>query len=57
VLKGRLQSAHEVARTMLVSSKERSKEYYSKSSEKFEIPVGQCVLLFDETVRSGRSKN
>jgi hypothetical protein len=35
-LKGRLQSAHEVARTKLISSKERSKEYFDKSFEKFE---------------------
>jgi hypothetical protein len=55
-LKGRLQSAHEFARTKLISSKERSKEYYDKSSEKFEVQIGQCVLLFDETVRRGRSK-
>jgi hypothetical protein len=55
-LKGRLQSTHEVARQKLIPSKERSKEYYDKDSETFEFQVGQKVLLFDETVRRGRSK-
>jgi hypothetical protein len=55
-LKGRLQSAHEIARQKLIAGKEKSKEYYDKSSEPFEIKVGQQVLLYDETVRRGRSK-
>jgi hypothetical protein len=49
-LRGRLQSTHEVARQKLISSKERSKEYYDKESKTFEFQVGQKVLLFDETV-------
>ena len=53
-LKGRMQSTHEVARQKLISSKERSKEYYDKDSETFEFQIGQNVLLFDETVRRGR---
>jgi len=55
-LRGRLQSTHEVARQKLISSKERSKEYYDKNSETMEIQTGQKVLLFDETVLWGRSK-
>jgi len=55
-LKGRLQSAHEIARQKLIISKEKSKKYYDKCSEKCEIQVGQKILLFDETVRRGRSK-
>ena len=51
-----MQSAHEVARQTLISSKEKSKEYYDKGSEPFEFQIGQRVLLFDETVRRGRSK-
>jgi len=39
-----------------MSSKEKSKEYYDKGSEPFEFQIGQRVLLFDETVRRGRSK-
>jgi hypothetical protein len=55
-LNGRLQSAHEIARQKLIISKEKSKEYYDKGSEKCEIQVGQKILLFDETIRMGRSK-
>ena len=32
-LKGRLQSAHEIARQKLIISKEKSKEYHDKGSE------------------------
>ena len=56
-LRGKLQSAHEVARQKLILSKERSKEHYDKHSETFEILTGQKVLLFDENVRRGRYKN
>jgi len=55
-LKGRLQSSHEIARQRLLCGKERSKEYYDKGSEFPTIQVGQKVLIFDETVRRGRSK-
>jgi len=55
-LRGRLQSEHEVARQKLISSKEKSKEYYDKSPQTFEIQIGQKVLLFDETARRRRSK-
>jgi len=55
-LRGRLQSSHEVARQRLICRKEKSKEYYDKDSETLEVRVGQKVLLFDETVRRGRSK-
>jgi len=55
-LRGRLQSAHEVARQKLILSKEKSKEHYDKNSETFEIQTEQKLLLFDETVRRGRPK-
>ena len=55
-LRGRLQSAHEVARQKLITNKEKSKAYYDKDIEECEIQVGQNVLLLDETVRRGRSK-
>jgi hypothetical protein len=55
-LKGRLQSAHEVARQRLLIKKERSKEYYDRNANSFDIQAGQNVLLYDETVRRGRSK-
>jgi hypothetical protein len=54
-LKGRLQSAHEVARQKLIS-KEKSKPYYDKGTAEREVQVERKVLLFDETVRRGRSK-
>ena len=55
-LKGRLQTAHEVARQKLILHKEKSKEQYDKGTEPFKLEVGQQVLLYDETVRRGRSK-
>jgi hypothetical protein len=55
-LKGRLQSAHEVARQKLLASKEKSKLYYDRNTKELDIQVGQKVLLYDETVRRGRSK-
>jgi len=36
-MRGRLQSAREVARQKLVSSQEKSKKYYDKDSETFEV--------------------
>jgi len=45
-LRGRLQSAHDVARQKLISSKEKSKDYYDKGSETFEIHIGQKLLRF-----------
>ena len=56
-LKGRLQSVHEIARQKLLSGKVKSKEYYDKDAENVEVRTGQKVLLFDETVQRGRSKN
>jgi hypothetical protein len=55
-LKGRLQTAHEVARQKLILCKEKSKAQYDKKTEPFRLDVGQQVLLYDETVRRGRSK-
>jgi hypothetical protein len=55
-LRGRLQSAHEITGQKLIARKEKSKEYYDRDAETFEINVGQKVLLFGETVHRGRSK-
>jgi hypothetical protein len=52
---GRLQSSHKVGRQKLLSSK-KSKGYFDKDSETLEFQVGRKVLLFDETVRRGRSR-
>jgi hypothetical protein len=56
-MRRRLQSVHEVARRKLVSSKEKSKEYYDKDSEIFEVKTWQNVLLFDETVHRENLRN
>jgi hypothetical protein len=55
-LKGRLQSAHEIARQKLIVKKEKSKEHYDCGSQPSDIQTGQKVLLYDETVRRGRSR-
>jgi hypothetical protein len=55
-LKGRLQSAHEIARHRLLDKKGKSKEYYDREAKPPDIQVGQKVLLYDETVRRDRSK-
>ena len=55
-LKGRLQTAHHVAKKNLIASKVRSKDYYDKGTEVMKIEVGDKVLLYDETVRRGRSR-
>lgn len=55
-LKSRLQTAHEVARKELLAAKLKSKEYYDTKSKKFQLSIGDRVLLYDETVRRGRSK-
>jgi len=55
-MKGKLQSAHEVARQKLISSEGKSKENCDRDHERSEIQIGQRVLLFDETVLRGRTK-
>jgi hypothetical protein len=55
-LKGRLQTAHGVARENLINSKMKSKEQYDKHSISPSVRVGDKVLLYDETVRRGRSR-
>ena len=55
-LKRRMQTAHAVARDRLVEGKERSKRDYDKKAVQLTLKVGDKVLLFDESVRRGRSK-
>jgi hypothetical protein len=55
-LKGRLQTAHKIAREKLISSKEKSKEYYDRDAKETTFKIGDRVLLYDETVRRGRSR-
>jgi hypothetical protein len=55
-LKSRLQTAHQIARESLVASKKQSKGYYDKKAESLKLYIGDQVLLYDETVRRGRSR-
>lgn len=55
-LKGRLQTAHEVARQKLISHKMKRKEHYDKETEPMTLETGQKVLLHDETVRRDQSR-
>ena len=55
-LKGRMQTAHAVARDRLVDREVRSKRDYDKGAVQLTLKVGDKVLLFDESVRRGRSK-
>jgi hypothetical protein len=55
-LKGRLQTANHVAKKNLIASKVRSKDCYDKGTEEMKIEVGDKFLLYDETMRRGRSR-
>ena len=55
-LRDRLQSAHQAARSNLITHKDRSKDYYDRKTEEMKIEIGDKVLLYDETVRRGRSR-
>ena len=55
-LKGRLQTAHHVAKKNLIARKVRSQDYYDKGTQVMKTEVGDKVLLYDETVRRGRSR-
>ena len=55
-LKGRLQTAHQQARKSLMESKVKSKEYFDRTTVPSKFRVGDKVLMFDETVRRGRSR-
>jgi len=48
-LRGRLQSAHAVARENLLQSKARSKLDYDKKTVCIALSVGDKVLLFDDS--------
>lgn len=55
-LRNRMQTAHLVARENLMSAKEQSKEQYDKNARVPIFLIGDKVLLYDETVRRGRSR-
>jgi hypothetical protein len=55
-LKGRLQTAHQIAKEKLIGAKEKSKEHYDQNSKLPTFRIGDKVLLYDETVSRGRSR-
>lgn len=55
-LKKRLQSTQAIARENLQEKKEKSKQYYDKCSKVVNFNVGDKVLLYDQSVRRGRSR-
>jgi hypothetical protein len=55
-LRNRLQTAHEVARENLITTKNKSKERFDQKASEIKLRAGDKVLLYDETVRRGRSK-
>jgi hypothetical protein len=55
-LKGRMQAAHVIAWNRLSESKARRKLCYHKKTVQIALKVGDRVLLFDESVQSGRWK-
>jgi len=54
-LRSRLQTVHHHAHKNLITSKSKSKEHYDKTSGEMKLQLGNNVLLFEETVRRGRS--
>jgi len=55
-LRSRMQTSHQQAYQNLIRSKNKSKEYYDEATRALKLQVGDKVLLFDETVRRGRSR-
>jgi len=55
-LRSRMQTVHHHAQKNLIASKSKSKENYDKTSGEMKLQIGDKVLLFDETVRRGRSR-
>ncbi|KAG8239058.1 hypothetical protein J437_LFUL018865 [Ladona fulva] len=55
-LQGRMRHSQKKTKNMLISAKERNKRNYDKTVHHQLFQVKDKVLLFDETVRRGRSK-
>lgn len=55
-LKLKLQISHSVAKDKLIHKKHISKNYYDRNVKDIKFQIGDKVLLYDETVRRGRSK-
>lgn len=55
-LKRLIQTAPQGAKDKLLANKVRSKDYYDKGTDVMKTEMGDKVLIFDETVRQGRSR-
>lgn len=55
-VKERLRATYQVAREYIKKEKEKGKRYYDRKSNPQKFQIGDKVLLYDETVRRGRSK-
>ncbi|KAM0729433.1 Retrovirus-related Pol polyprotein from transposon 297 [Formica fusca] len=55
-LKEKLRASQQVAKEHLKNEKIKTKENYDKKTKEIKLKVGEKVLLYDETVRRGRSK-
>jgi len=55
-LKEKIRATNKVARENVREEKQKAKEYYDKSAKKTKFKIGDRVLIYDETLRRGRSK-
>ncbi|KAM0731592.1 Retrovirus-related Pol polyprotein from transposon 412 [Formica fusca] len=55
-LKEKLRASQQVAKEHLKNEKIKTKENYDKKTKEIKLKVGEKILLYDETVRRGRSK-
>jgi len=55
-LKERIRATHPIAKENVREEKRKSKEYYGKKTTETTFKISDRVLIFDETLRCGRSK-
>ena len=55
-LRERLRATNSIAKDNIRDEKQKSKDYYDRSVKETNYKIGDKILLFDETLRRGRSK-
>jgi len=55
-LKEKIRATNQIARENIREEKQKSKKHYDKSTKEIEFKIGDQVLIYDETLRRGRSK-
>ncbi|KAM0737154.1 Retrovirus-related Pol polyprotein from transposon 412 [Formica fusca] len=55
-LKEKLRASQQIAKKHIKNEKIKTKENYDKKTKEIKLKVGEKALLYDETVRRGRSK-